>query len=165
MNLAARFEQINTFIFDIDGVLTDGSLIVAESGALLRTMNIKDGYALQLAVKKNYRIIIISGGNSLPAAERLKKLGVQEIFMNVSDKAIQLRALIDTTALNPENTLYMGDDMPDLEAMQMVALACCPADACYDVLNASTYVSPNKGGHGAVRDVLEKVLKLRNDWE
>jgi 3-deoxy-D-manno-octulosonate 8-phosphate phosphatase (KDO 8-P phosphatase) len=159
------FSKIDTFVFDIDGVLTDGSLLVMPGGEMVRRMNIKDGYALQLAVKQGYRLAIISGGKSAPVKERLEKLGVINIFMGILDKRETLHQFLEESGGNPGSTLFMGDDIPDLEAMNTCFLPCCPADACQEVKATSKYISPMAGGYGAVRDVIEKVLKLQGKWQ
>ena len=159
------FKNINTFVFDIDGVLTDGSVLLTESGAMLRKMHVKDGYALQLAVKKGYRIIIISGGNTPESKLRLEKLGIQRIYMQVENKLEKLQQLANELGLNKDAILYMGDDIPDLDVMKYCGLACCPADAVAEIKTISKYVSPVKGGAGCVRDVIEKVLKLQGKWK
>jgi 3-deoxy-D-manno-octulosonate 8-phosphate phosphatase (KDO 8-P phosphatase) len=164
MNLEL-FKKIDTFILDVDGVLTNGELIIMNDGSLLRTMNIKDGYALQLAIKKGYKVIIISGGNSDVVRKRLEGLRVLDVHFAVEDKGEKLQELSTQFSLQLENCLYMGDDMPDVAPMQVVGLPCAPADACAEVITAAHYVSPIKGGHGCVRDVIEKVLKLRGDWQ
>lgn len=158
------FKNITTFVFDIDGVLTDGNLLVMANGVMLRQMNVRDGYALQLAVKKNYEIIIISGGYSEEVQTRLKNLGIHKIFMRVEYKLEKLKELIAANKLNKDEILYMGDDIPDYEVMQYCGLATCPADAAAEIKTISKYISPLKGGQGCVRDVIEKVLKLQNNW-
>ncbi|HRP88591.1 MAG TPA: HAD-IA family hydrolase [Edaphocola sp.] len=165
MNILSLFEKIKAFAFDLDGVLTDGFLHVQESGEMLRRMSIKDGYALKLAAKKGYKIWIISGGHSEACMKRLQNLGIQDIFIGVEDKLEKLQELINASALNQEQVLYMGDDMPDIACMHHSGLATCPNDAAVEVCNAATYISPIKGGMGCVRDVIEKVLKINNDWE
>jgi 3-deoxy-D-manno-octulosonate 8-phosphate phosphatase (KDO 8-P phosphatase) len=158
------FKNITIFVFDIDGVLTDGNLLVMANGVMLRKMNVRDGYALQLAIKKKYEIIIISGSYSAEAQIRLEKLGVNKIFMRVENKLKKLKELIALHQLNKEEILYMGDDIPDYEVMQFCGLATCPADATAEIKSISKYISPLKGGEGCVRDVIEKVLKLQNNW-
>ena len=158
------FAAINTFVFDVDGVLTDGNLIILPAGVMARRMNIKDGYALQLAVKKNYRVAIISGGNSMEVKKRLHLLGVKDVFMRISDKKECLEAYCSLHNINRETVLFMGDDLPDYEAMKSVALACCPADAAHEIKAISRYISAKKGGQGCARDVIEKVLALHNNW-
>ncbi|MEP6713247.1 MAG: 3-deoxy-D-manno-octulosonate 8-phosphate phosphatase, partial [Ferruginibacter sp.] len=145
-------------------VLTDGSLLLLNDGQMARRMNIKDGYALQLAIKKNYRILIISGGHSEAVKMRLEKLGVTDIFLGNLDKKETLLNYISAHNLHWPQVLYMGDDIPDLIPMQMVGLACCPADAVAEIKGISHYISPVNGGYGCVRDVIEKVLKLNGDW-
>ena len=157
-------KSISTFVFDIDGVLTDGSLLVMDNGLMVRKMNVKDGYALQLAIKKGYNILILSGGNSPEARLRLEKLGVRDILMQVEDKLEKLKTLANRLGVKKEEILYMGDDIPDYEVMQYCGLACCPADAVAEIKRISQYISPLKGGEGCVRDVIEKVLKLQNRW-
>lgn len=164
MNVLELFTPIKWFIFDIDGVLTDGSLLIMPNGVMTRHMNIKDGYALQLAVDKGYQISIISGGSSIEVKERLQKLGITDVHLKVQDKKELLQALITNHQTNPKEILYMGDDIPDLEVMGVVGLPCCPADAARDILDISAYISPYNGGHGCVRDVIEKVLRLHNKW-
>ncbi|MFM2387417.1 MAG: hypothetical protein RL660_2174 [Bacteroidota bacterium] len=159
------FERIDTFIFDVDGVLTNGQLLVMNDGSLLRSMNIKDGYALQLAIKQGYKVIIVSGGNNESVRQRLIGLGVDNVHLGIHDKAIKLQELITADTLSLDRCLYMGDDMPDLAPMQIVGLPCAPQDACTEVLQAAKYVSPLKGGEGCVRDVIERVLKLHGKWQ
>jgi 3-deoxy-D-manno-octulosonate 8-phosphate phosphatase (KDO 8-P phosphatase) len=165
MNLLESFKPITTLIFDIDGVLTDGSLLVFETGEQVRSMSVKDGYALQLAVKKNYKIVVISGGNGLGAELRLQKLGIHHIFLNVKDKALLLEDFLTLKQISWGQTLYMGDDIPDLAAMRKSGMACAPADAAPEILEAARYISPFGGGHGCVRDVIEKLLRLHGQWD
>ena len=165
MNLLQQLSRTSCFIFDMDGVLTDGTLLVLPEGVMARKMNIKDGYALQLAVKKGYSVMVISGGDSPEAKERLLKLGVDQVWMGVKDKLTLLKTLLDQQQIPLSTVLYMGDDIPDLSVMQAVGFACCPADAANDIRLISNYISPFKGGEGCVRDVLEQVLKLRGDWD
>lgn len=156
--------KAKAFILDIDGVLTDGTLFVLQDGLMARRMNIKDGYALQLAVKNGYEVIIISGGNSPEVKHRLEKLGVAEVHMQVEDKKAFLQQLIHQKNIPLEDVIFMGDDMPDLEVMRSVGIPCCPADAVQEIKAISIYISPFKGGEGCVRDVIEKVLKLQQQW-
>ncbi len=164
MNILATFNDVKLFIFDVDGVLTDGSLILLNDGQMARTMNIKDGYALQLAIKKGYQILIVSGGNSQAVKDRLYKLGIENIFMGLTDKAGVVNSFLAKYKIDPKHALYMGDDLPDLLPMQCVQLICCPADAANEILKVAHYISPKEGGKGCVRDVIEKVLKLHNQW-
>jgi len=165
MNVLEFFTPIRVFVFDIDGVLTDGMLHVQEDGELLRRMNIKDGYALQLAIKKGYKVWVISGGKTNATKKRLEKLGVEEVYVGVEDKVTLLEQKIKATGIVKESILYMGDDMPDLSAMQLCGLKTCPADAVAEIRSIANYISPYNGGAGCVRDVIEKVLKINNHWE
>lgn len=165
MSLLELFKSVTTLVFDVDGVLTDGTLTVLPDGVMARKMNVKDGYALQLAVKRGYNIVIISGGNSEEVRDRLNKLGVAEVFMKVTDKVNILKKYLQEQSLSWEEVLYMGDDIPDLNVMQEARVACCPADAVEEIKEVSTYISHLNGGFGCVRDVIEKVLKLRGHWK
>lgn len=164
MNVLANFTSVKAFVLDVDGVLTDGSLLLLDDGQMMRRMNIKDGYALQLAIKKGYHILIISGGSSDAVKLRLQKLGVNEVFMKVTDKKNMLISYVAKHNLLWEQVLYMGDDIPDLAAMQLSGLPCCPADAVPEIKTIAHYISPLNGGNGCVRDVIEKVLKLNSHW-
>ena len=158
------FKNITTFIFDIDGVLTDGAVLVLENGLQARRMSIKDGFALQLAVKSGYRVMAVSGSSPSPVIDRLNKLGIVEVHMSVLDKKSFVTAYIDKNKLRPAEVLYMGDDLPDLPVMRIVGLPTCPADAVPEIVGIAQYVSPVDGGCGCVRDVIEKVLRLNNHW-
>jgi len=164
MNTLTPFNHITTFIFDVDGVLTDGTVLVLENGLQARRMSIKDGFALQLAVKLGYRVVIISGSSPSPVVDRLKKLGIPEIHMSMLNKRAFIATYIEMNKLKPEEVLYMGDDLPDLPAMPVVGLATCPRDAATEIKEAAHYVSPLNGGEGCVRDVIEKVLRLKDQW-
>jgi 3-deoxy-D-manno-octulosonate 8-phosphate phosphatase (KDO 8-P phosphatase) len=165
MNVLELFKKITTFIFDVDGVLTDGTVLVLENGLQARRMNIKDGFALQMAEKNGYKVLIISGGNSPQVAQRLEKLGITNIHMSVLDKKAFVLEHISVNKLKSEEVLYMGDDLPDLPVLSIVGLPCCPADAVNEVKEVAQYISPLKGGDACVRDVIEKVLKLNDHWE
>ena len=165
MNILSKFKPIKTFVFDVDGVLTDGTLLVLNDGQMARRMNIKDGYALQLAVKKGYRVLVISGGTSDAIKYRLDKLGVTENFLQVENKKEKLTQYVAQHDLKWEEVLFMGDDIPDHAAMQLVGLPCCPADAATEIKQISQYISPFEGGKGCARDVIEKVLKLNGHWD
>ncbi len=164
MNLLSLFEKIKCFAFDVDGVLTDGTVLVLDNGIQARRMHIKDGFALQMAIKNGYRVLIVSGGNSPQVVDRLSKLGINEVHMSVLDKANFLSNYIKEQKLKPEEILYMADDLPDLPAMSVVGLSACPADAVPEIREAVTYISPVNGGFGCVRDVIEKVLRLHDKW-
>jgi 3-deoxy-D-manno-octulosonate 8-phosphate phosphatase (KDO 8-P phosphatase) len=164
MNLPDIFKRITTFIFDVDGVLTDGTVLVLDNGLQARRMHIKDGFALQMAVKNGYRILIISGGNSPQVIQRLNRLGITDVHMSILDKKIFVEEYMTMNNLKAEEVIYMGDDLPDLPAMHSVGLACCPADAVHEVREAVQYISSVNGGLGCVRDVIEKVLRPNDHW-
>jgi 3-deoxy-D-manno-octulosonate 8-phosphate phosphatase (KDO 8-P phosphatase) len=158
------FQQITTFVFDVDGVMTDGAVLVMPNGLMARAMNIKDGYALQLAIKRGYKVLVISGGDSPEVKERLAKLGVTQVWMKAHHKKQILDQYLSEHNIPATEILYMGDDIPDLEVMRSVGLPCCPADAATEIREAAQYISPLNGGKGCVRDVIEKVLKLNGHW-
>lgn len=164
MNILSRLRLIKTFVFDMDGVLTDGGLLINPGGEWLRRMDIKDGYALQLAIKSGYKVVVISGSESGPVVERLNRLGVTDIFMKVNDKPACLKEYIKNNNAAPGEILFMGDDIPDYGCMLIADFACCPYDAVVEIKQISSYISPFKGGYGCVRDIIEKVLKLGNSW-
>ncbi len=164
MNVLPAFKKIKAFVLDVDGVLTDSSVLVMDDGQLVRRMNIKDGYALQLAVKQGYLVCVISGGASPAVKLRLEKLGVGDVSLGVKNKKDVLIRFVTEKNLKWDEVLYMGDDIPDYEVMQMVGLACCPTDAVAEIRQISKYISPVSGGEGCVRDVIEKVMKLNGHW-
>ena len=165
MSVLQIFKQIKTFVFDVDGVLATAIMVILQDGEMARKMNSKDGYALQLAVKKGYKIAIISGGNSEGVRIRLERLGVQDVFLGIHNKKEKLLEYIQQNELNPEEVLYMGDDIPDYVVMNMVGMPCCPADAVQEIKQISKYISPFDGGKGCGRDVIEKVMKLNGHWD
>ena len=166
MNVLELFTPVSTFVFDVDGVLTDGTLFLFPGGEMVRRMNIKDGYALQLAVKKGYRVVIISGGFSELVKERLERLGVSEVFMKVTDKKKVLANYLDQHGISWNQVMFMGDDVPDAEVMQQPGIvACCPADAVTDIRQISHYISSANGGMGCAREVIEKVMRLQGKWQ
>ena len=156
--------QIKAFIFDVDGVLTDGTVLVFEDGQLVRQMNIKDGYALKTAIDAGYNVCIISGGSNEGVRSRLKGLGIVDIYLGAHNKINQYNEFINKYGLQPENILYMGDDIPDYPVMKLVGLACCPKDAVPEIQEISNYISRKNGGKGCVRDVIEQVLKVQGNW-
>ena len=156
--------HITTFVFDVDGVLTDGTVQVNTDGALLRNMNIKDGYALKTAIDKGYNVCIISGGSNEGVRKRLEGLGVTEVHLGAHYKIDTLEKYFSENNIKAENVLYMGDDLPDYNVMKMVGLPCCPQDAVQEIKQVSKYVSHKKGGKGCVRDVIEQVLKVQSKW-
>lgn len=164
LNYKAKLLKVNTFIFDFDGVLTDGTVLVLESGEGLRPANVKDGYALQLARKKGYRVAIISGGWSATMKIRLESLRIEDIFLGVDRKLEVYQKYLADHHLSPEQVLYMGDDIPDIEIMAQAGVPTCPADAAEEVKQLAAYISHQPGGKGCVRDVIEQVLKVQGLW-
>jgi len=165
MSVLEKFKSISTFVFDVDGVMTDGNVQVTDDGQQWRTMNTKDGYSLQLAIKKGYRVLVISGGQSEGVRLRLQGLGIRDVFLHVKDKKEKLLSYMQEHDLKESDLLYMGDDIPDYTVMKLVGLACAPADAAPEIRHIAAYISSFNGGHGCVRDVIEKVLKLNGHWE
>ena len=157
-------EHITTFIFDVDGVLTNATVTVTTSGELLRTMNMKDGYGLKTAVDMGFNVCIISGGSNEGVRMRLAGLGISDIYLSAHNKIEQLQDYINRKGIKSENILYMGDDIPDCPVMKLVGLPCCPQDAVPEIKTISKYISHKKGGEGAVRDVIEQVLKVQGKW-
>lgn len=165
MSVLKLFKPIKTFAFDVDGVLATDILVILQDGDMARNMNSKDGYALQLAVKKGYGVVILSGGSSEPVRQRLEKLGVKNVFMGIHDKKEKLLQYAQENELSLKEILYMGDDIPDYLVMNLVGLPCCPADAVPEIKQISKYISPVSGGKGCGRDVIEKVMKLNGHWD
>lgn len=164
MNIKAAFQPIKAFVLDVDGVLTDGSILVTNTGEEHRMMNTKDGYAIQHAVKQGYFVFVITGGKSEGVALRMQRLGAQEIHLGIHDKKALLASLILRYGLLPEQLVYMGDDLPDLHAMPLAALIACPADAVPEIKAIAHYHSPFAGGKGCVRDLIEQILRLQGKW-
>ncbi|MFM2134759.1 MAG: hypothetical protein RL021_159 [Bacteroidota bacterium] len=162
-NYKQLLNDVKAFAFDVDGVMTDSSLIVL-SGELHRIMNIRDGYALHEAVKAGYPVIVISGGHSESVRERLSKLGVQEIHLGVKDKTSTLKEVLGKQGLNMESVAYMGDDLPDYEVIRLAGLRACPQDAVPEIKALCHYVSPVPGGKGCVRDLIEQVMRVQGKW-
>jgi len=163
-NFKELLPAITTFAFDIDGVLTDGMVLPTTDGDLLRRMNIKDGFALQHAVKKGYRVVIISGGASKSVEIRLKRLGIDDIFLAAKDKVKILNSYMNEHGLKASEIIYMGDDIPDLEVMKLCGVKTCPKNAAIEIKQISDYISDKDGGQGCARDILEQVLRCNGDW-
>ncbi|MFC3196773.1 KdsC family phosphatase [Parapedobacter deserti] len=159
-----KFKQVKAFVFDVDGVLSNGEILLTEKGEQLRSFNIKDGYAMQLAVKKDYPMAIITGGSSIGIRRRMEGLGISDVFTGVDDKTAVFSAWLSLRGLSPCDILYMGDDMPDFANMKTAGLAACPADAVPEIKAVAHYISSFNGGMGAARDVIEKVMKLHGAW-
>lgn len=159
-----KLKDITTFVFDIDGVLTNGTVLASPTGELLRSFNIKDGYALQLAKKKGYQLCIISGSTGAATQQRFANLGLTNVYLGVADKVEVFNRFLSENKLLAAEVLYMGDDLPDYEVMQLVGIAACPLDAVDEIKQISHYISSKKGGEAAVRDVIEKVLRAQQNW-
>ncbi|MDP2423782.1 MAG: HAD-IIIA family hydrolase [Bacteroidales bacterium] len=164
LNYKEHLRKIKVFVFDYDGVLTDGNVILLNDGDVLRSANVKDGYAMQLAAKKGYRIVIISGGKSDSILRRFEVLKITDVFLGVENKIEVFENYLAENRIEPAEVLYMGDDIPDYEIMQRVGVPTCPADAAEEIKSISKYISHKNGGHGCVRDVIEQVLKIQGQW-
>ncbi|MCF8225171.1 MAG: HAD-IIIA family hydrolase [Bacteroidales bacterium] len=163
-NYKEDLERIRAFAFDVDGVLSDPRVFLSVEGDLLRTMNTKDGYALQYAVKRGYPIAIITGGRTESVGLRFSNLGIADIYLGASDKLKDFYDFCRKYNLEQDQVLYMGDDLPDYEVMRKAGVACCPADAVEEIKSVSVYISHLKGGEGCVRDIIEQVLRLHGRW-
>ncbi|MDA9183882.1 HAD-IIIA family hydrolase [Flavobacteriaceae bacterium] len=163
-NYKTLLPNIKTFIFDVDGVLTDGKILITNEGELLRSFDTKDGYAMKCALVQGYKIAIITGGRNQGVEERFKELGVYDIYMGAHYKLDAFQDLLDNYDLDPETILYIGDDVPDIPVMEKVGLGCCPADAVSDVKAMADYVSHKNGGEGCVRELIEQVLRVQGKW-
>lgn len=164
-NFKTKLTKVKTLVFDIDGVLTDGSIAILPTGEQVRTMHTKDGYAMQLAIKKGFEIVIISGGKSSePSRKRLNGLGVTEVYLGVEDKVDVLMEYKEIHDIDLEETLYMGDDIPDYDVLKLVGVPTCPNDAVAEIKDLCIYISHIKGGHGCVRDVIEQVMRAQGKW-
>lgn len=163
-NYKALLPNITTFIFDVDGVLTNGKVLITSQGEMYREMDTKDGYALKCALVQGFRVCIISGGTNEGVRNRLKALGVYDIYLGAHHKQEPFQDLMDSYDLKPEEILYMGDDVPDIVVMEQVAVAACPQDAVSDVKEIANYVSHKKGGEGCVREIIEQTLRVQGKW-
>ena len=163
-NYREAFRCVRGFAFDVDGVLTNGTVHVSAQGELLRDANSRDAYALGVAVQAGYPVAIISGGNQMGLARCCAELGVVDIYQMVREKVDALMDFCAKRGLLPADILYMGDDIPDYGPMRRVGMPTCPADASREVLSVAKYVSPYPGGAGCVRDVVEQVLRLQGKW-
>lgn len=156
--------DITTFIFDVDGVLTDSSVHITPTGEMLRVMNIRDGFAMKAAVESGYHVCIISGGSNEGVRIRLRNLGITDIHLACPDKVETFKEYTDIYNIKPEQVLYMGDDIPDYHVMKLVGLPTCPLDSSPEIKEISSYVSHKNGGRGAVRDVIEQVMRVQGKW-
>ncbi len=166
-NYKELLHQIKAFVFDMDGVLTSGIFHVGPDGRPLRNLNSKDGYAMQLAIKKGFIVAVISGGRCEGVKASLQRLGITDIYMNTAHKMDawkDLLAVYEHKGLEAKNILYMGDDIPDFHILQEAGIGAAPANAAPEIREIAQYVSPREGGHGCVRDVIEQTLKLQGTW-
>lgn len=163
-NYKEKLKKVTTFMFDYDGVMTDGTLILQHEGNPLRSANVKDGYVLQLAIKLGYNVVIISGGFSQSVENRFGALNITDVFLGVRDKMIVFNDYIKEKNIKAEQIVYMGDDIPDYKVMKKVGVPVCPADAVEEIKSISTYISDKCGGKGCVRDIIEQVLKVQGKW-
>jgi 3-deoxy-D-manno-octulosonate 8-phosphate phosphatase (KDO 8-P phosphatase) len=163
-NFKEKLADVRAFVFDIDGVLSLQTISLSIFGVPKRTVNLRDGYALQLAVKKGYRVAVISGSNSKDYIHRLKSLGITDVWLNSRSKLEHFRAFMKKYDLRDSEVIYMGDDIPDFEIMRQAVVAVCPYDADSEIKQLSCYISDKKGGEGCVRDIIEQVLRLHNKW-
>ena len=163
-NFKEDIARVEAMVFDVDGVMTDGRIIPTAEGDFIRCYNCKDGYALAYAIRHGYRVCVITGGYGKILERRLRMLGLQDFYIDCMDKITTLREYMKKYDLKPENVLYMGDDIPDLECMREVGMPVCPADSAPEVIECSRYISEFEGGRGAVRDIVEQVLRARGDW-
>lgn len=163
-NFKEDLSRVKAFVFDIDGVLSLQTISLNAFGVPNRTVNLRDGYAIQLAVRKGYRIGIISGSNAREYIRRLKGLGVTDIYLNSRSKTEHFDAFCTKHDIKPSDVMYMGDDIPDYGAMKMAGIPVCPSDADSEIKKVATYISDKKGGEGCVRDVIEQVMRLHEKW-
>lgn len=159
-----RLKNINTFIFDYDGVLSDGKILFTDDGQQIRNGNVKDGYAIQLAQKLGYKIIIISGASTFGIKNRCNLLNIKDTFLNSHNKIEIYENIKIENNLIDKQILYMGDDIPDFQVMLQVGISCCPSDATIEIKKIAHYISNYKGGEGCVRDIIEQVLRSQNKW-
>ncbi len=163
-NYKELLNNVKAFVFDVDGVFTDGTVLTTETGEQYRVMRVKDGFAVQNALKKGYPIGVISGGSSESVRQRFEYLGVTDLYLGINDKSVALKDFCFKHQLEPSAIAYMGDDIPDLSVLKNVGLACCPKDAAVEVKEICHYISPYYGGSGCVRDLISQVMKVQNKW-
>ncbi len=164
MSFKEQITRVRAFVLDVDGVFTDGGITPTADGDFLRTYNAKDGYAISYALSRGYKVFILSGGRGETMRRRFEYLRITELHMEVGDKIGVLRDIIDRHSLTPEQLLFMGDDIPDVECMMEVGIRACPADAATEVLEIAHYISEFGGGKGCIRDVIEQTLRAQNEW-
>ena len=159
-----ELNKIKAIIFDVDGVLSRQTITLSSSGEPLRTVNIKDGYAIQLAQKSGLRIAILTGGKSEAIRIRYAGLGVEDLYMGCAVKIKTYEEFLEKYSLTDDEVIYVGDDIPDYEVMRRCGCPCCPADACSDIKEISNYISSRNGGDGVGRDIVEQVLRAQGKW-
>ncbi|MBK9378852.1 MAG: HAD-IIIA family hydrolase [Saprospiraceae bacterium] len=159
-----QISKIRGLVLDIDGVLTDNTILVTDQGEFLRSMNVRDGYAIKRALDAGIKIAVISGGKSFGSKKRLEILGINDVYLGVEDKLPVLKQVLQNWSLSPEDIAYMGDDIMDISCIKYVGLACAPADAVPETLEIADYISPRKGGDTCVRDIIEKILQAKQLW-
>ena len=164
-NFKEDIAKTKAFILDVDGVMTDGGIMPIDGGMdFIRKYNAKDGYAIAYAVRRGYKVCVITGGHGNLLRSRMERLGVTKLYLNCMDKIAAMQEFFAEYDVDPATTIYMGDDIPDLECMELVGIPVCPADACSEVVEASRYVSEFCGGRGAVRDIIEQTLRAQDEW-
>ena len=164
LHFLKKIANINTFVFDVDGVFTNNQLLATETGDMERTFNAKDGFALKTAIQKGYKVCIITGGTSQAVHKRFELLGVHHNYFRINDKLKVLKEFLAAENILSENVLYTGDDIPDFHAMNFCGLKCCPNDAVPEIKHIADYICRQKGGDAAVREVIEMVLKVQDNW-
>ena len=164
MSYKEKLINIKNFVFDVDGVFTDGSIIVDNSGNELRVFSTRDGIAVKLATDKGYTFCVISGGKNEGVRKRLNKLGIKNVYLGVNNKMEVFKSFMNDNNLKTTETMFMGDDIPDIQILKMVGLSCCPNDAANEVREVVDYISIKKGGEGCVRDIIEQVLTIQKNW-
>lgn len=164
-NYKTLLNKVNVFIFDVDGVMNNGKIMITNEGEMYREMDTRDGFALKYALIKDYKVGVISGGTNQGVRKRLELLGVNKVYLGIHEKDIAFDDFTKTFNVNPQEVLYMGDDVPDIPAMQKAGVATCPQDAVSDVKKIADYVSHKKGGDGCVREIVEQVMRVQNKWE
>lgn len=158
------FAKVKALAFDIDGVFTNSQMLITESGELLRQMNTRDGYAVKRAIRAGLKLCVITGGSSKGVTQRLRLLGIQDVYSGVEHKLPVLEKWVEEQGLELSDVLYMGDDLPDIDVMRRVGMACCPEDSVPEIREISSYISPYKGGQFCVRDVIEKTMRAQGLW-
>lgn len=163
-NYREKLKNIKAFVFDYDGVLTNGSVWMSEDGTQFRQGSVRDGYALQLARKKGYHVAVITGSHDKGILVRCNFLKIEDVFLGVSNKKKIFLEYLENNNISASEVLFMGDDLPDFEVLKLAGIAACPADACEEIKSVSEYISPFAGGTGCVRDAIEQVLKINGQW-